>query len=1076
MRVQLLAVLASAALCAAPATAAIVGGTVATSTGSPLANTTVDFLAAGTSNVTASGVSDGAGVYQVSVATGSYDVRVSPAPSSGYVVQTLAGRSISGDTTLDLLLVSASATAYGGQVVTATGAGVAGVQLQLDGFTGSASGETDDGGAFSLVIPPGSYDRRLDLIPGGPLPPDLPATFSLAFTDPVEIAADLQQTITLPATVVLSGTVIAPGGQPLAGAEILATFADVRVVGVTGTQGFDLTTDASGAFSTGMFPGTATLLVLPPPGSPLGLTMLNVEVTESTSISVTLPDTPYGGLVETAAAVPAADVIVTLEDANGFSRSGLSDSDGVFGFPISPGTYRRSLANSSSPSLIPGVPRDFFLLLPGTVDVFADTMQTLVMPATFQFSGSVVDSAGQPVVGAEVSSVLFDVAAGAVGGFETFMGTTDADGTFSMPVFPGMGTVQVIPAPGSGLGAASASVVVTSDTVHDFTVPNTVYSGEVTTADGTGVADVTVELFAGVLVASAVTGPAGEFTIPVAPGVYERHLEYAPVLPVVPDLPQNFLLIPNGTVDVTASANEVLALPPGRQLAVTVVDPSGAAVDGAGIASEFFDVLTATSIGTQPLTATTDVNGDFVAIVFPGSGALQITPPAGSSLPSVRVNGVAVNDTDIQLGILLQANAKIVSAMLTATGTLSTDTAGAGPTPGDPVTTAVTTPVGGMVSIFQSPMFVPVPAGFRFLGRQVGISAPASTPDMPLMIVFVLDASEVPAGQDETTLEVFKNGQLVPDCTGTPGIASPDPCISGRERLGDGDVRLTILTSTASSWNLAAALPGCVADTECDDGIACTVDLCLSGVCGNVPDDTVCADSDLCNGAEFCDQTNGCTPGTPVVCLDDGNPCTDDRCAPDGSCGVPIDGTCDDGDPCTTADRCASGVCVGGPVTACPDDANPCTDDVCNPASGTCGVAVSGSCDDGDPCTGEDQCSGGRCGGVPAQSDPYAQAACELRRIPSSSCDPDQVDPGLAARLDSRTSTALAYLDTASGAKSPKQQQRALDHTSKQLTVMLKRINRMTPARASDDCKATLSSIVRDGQVAVDAVPIGGSP
>jgi hypothetical protein len=1076
MRVQLLAVLASAVLSAAPAAAAIVGGTVTTSTGAPLANTSVDVLAAGTSTVTASGVSDSGGSYQVSVAPGSYDVRVSPEPSSGYLVQTLAGRSISGDTTLDLLLVPASAAAYGGKVVTATGAGVPGVQLKLDGFTGSASGETDEGGAFSLAVPPGSYDRRLEFSKGDTLPPDLPAGFSLAFTDPIEIAADLQQTITLPATVVLSGTVVAPGGQPLDGAEVIATFADVRVEGVTGAQGLDTFTDASGAFSTAMFPGTATLLVLPPPGSPLGLAMLDVEVAESTSLSVTLPDTPYGGFVETAAAGPAADVIVTLEDANGFSRSGLTDSDGVFGFPISPGTYRRSLANSSSPSSIPGVPRDFFLLLPGTVDVFADTMETLVMPATFQFSGSVVDPAGRPVVGAEVSSLLFDVAADAVGGFETFMGVTDADGKFNMPVFPGMGAVQVIPAPGSGLGAASASVVVTSDTVHDFTVPDTVYSGEVTTADGTGIGDVTVELFAGVLVASAVTGPAGDFAIPVAPGMYERHLEYAPVFPVVPDLPQNFVVIPNGTINLTASASEVLALPPGRRLAVTVVDPSGAAVDGASVSSEFFDVLTPAATGTQPLSATTDANGDFVAVVFPGSGALEIAPPVGSSLPSVRVNGVAVTDSDVQLGILLQANAKIVSAVLAAMETLSTDSGGTGPTLGDPVTTAVTTPVGGMVSIFQSPVLIPAPAGFRFLGRQVGISAPASTPDMPLIIVFALDASEVPAGDDETTLEVFKNDALVPGCTGTPGVASPDPCISSRERLTDGDIRLTILTSTASSWNLGASLPGCVADTECDDGIACTFDLCLAGVCSNVPDDAACADSDPCNGAEFCDQAAGCTAGTPVVCLDDGNPCTDDRCAPDGSCGVPIDGACDDGNPCTTADRCESGVCVGGPVVSCPDDADPCTDDVCNPDSGTCGVAVPGACDDGDPCTGDDQCEGGHCGGVPVSPDPYAHAACELNRIPSTSCDPDQVDPGLAARLDSRTNTALAYLDAASGAVSQKQQRRALDHTTKQLTVMLKRINRMSPARASDDCKATLSSIVRDGQAAVDAVPIASSP
>jgi hypothetical protein len=64
----------------------------------------------------------------------------------------------------------------------------------------------------------------------------------------------------------------------------------------------------------------------------------------------------------------------------------------------------------------------------------------------------------------------------------------------------------------------------------------------------------------------------------------------------------------------------------------------------------------------------------------------------------------------------------------------------------------------------------------------------------------------VPAGDDASTVVLFKDGLAVGDCTGPAGIAAPDPCIDARATLPDGDVELTILTSSASTW--AAGVPG----------------------------------------------------------------------------------------------------------------------------------------------------------------------------------------------------------------------------------------------------------------------------
>ncbi len=66
---------------------------------------------------------------------------------------------------------------------------------------------------------------------------------------------------------------------------------------------------------------------------------------------------------------------------------------------------------------------------------------------------------------------------------------------------------------------------------------------------------------------------------------------------------------------------------------------------------------------------------------------------------------------------------------------------------------------------------------------------------------------------------------------------------------------------------------------DCDDGVACTTDMCdtATDMCVNTPDDAQCDDGAFCNGVETCDPNNDCQAGTPVDC-DDGDICTDDSC------------------------------------------------------------------------------------------------------------------------------------------------------------------------------------------------------
>lgn len=158
------------------------------------------------------------------------------------------------------------------------------------------------------------------------------------------------------------------------------------------------------------------------------------------------------------------------------------------------------------------------------------------------------------------------------------------------------------------------------------------------------------------------------------------------------------------------------------------------------------------------------------------------------------------------LPVLLLLTSDSASATLAPGGTLSTATPD-GTTVADPLATSVTSPTGGDVSISEGPVTEPSTAGYAFFGQQVEITAPVATPESPLLIRFDIDASLIPVGEDASTIEIMRNGAVLPDCTGADGVADPDPCVSERITLADGDISITVLTSQASTWNLAILPP-----------------------------------------------------------------------------------------------------------------------------------------------------------------------------------------------------------------------------------------------------------------------------
>lgn len=197
--------------------------------------------------------------------------------------------------------------------------------------------------------------------------------------------------------------------------------------------------------------------------------------------------------------------------------------------------------------------------------------------------------------------------------------------------------------------------------------------------------------------------------------------------------------------------------------------------------------------------------------------------------------------------------------------------------------------------------------------------------------------------------------------------------------------------------------------TPIDDGVACTDDVCDpdTGIVTHTPDDGYCDDGLFCNGAETCDPSLDCQPGTDpcdpelfcdeeadacVGCLtpadcDDGVACTVDTCEAGSCVNTPDDGYCDDGLFCNGAEFC-------DPISDCQagtdpcDDGNDCTDDSCDEPGQSCehSCNATGSedpCCEVEPCLSDPVCEVPVCGdGIieyPEQCDPpgWDPSGCE---------------------------------------------------------------------------------------------------
>ncbi len=181
--------------------------------------------------------------------------------------------------------------------------------------------------------------------------------------------------------------------------------------------------------------------------------------------------------------------------------------------------------------------------------------------------------------------------------------------------------------------------------------------------------------------------------------------------------------------------------------------------------------------------------------------------------------------------------------------------------------------------------------------------------------------------------------------------------------------------------------PGCGGMNPCDDGVACTIDVCLpDGTCRFTPDDGRCAGL-FCTLDAQCNPTRGCV-GAPRDC-DNGISCDLDTCdeatktckhspdntkcpmgqvcAPEGCRDCRDDADCNDAVECTR-DVCTAGRCSHTVDVSLCDDGSSCTADACDPMGACTHAPNDALCNDNIACT-TDRCLGAQgCGHTPVSS------------------------------------------------------------------------------------------------------------
>jgi len=326
------------------------------------------------------------------------------------------------------------------------------------------------------------------------------------------------------------------------------------------------------------------------------------------------------------------------------------------------------------------------------------------------------------------------------------------------------------------------------------------------------------------VVEGSATATAADYTCEVYPAQYAENGTWVPDL-IIADGAGNTVHFTNADLQargfdarISLTGTSDVTPPTVSDLDITFANPpadnipyGGAVITILGTASDNMSGMNGTSqiMDTSPsgklATGLIAISGDHT---FATNVYLSEYTEGGTWEPSVYVQDTAGNQhtyssTELaSMGFDLAVNvSKNITETAAPGGTVTSDYEGDGATASNPIEASVTTPTGGPVSIVvvQSSSIDSDTNGYTFFDRQLSITAPTESADNPLTLSFMIDSSVVPVGESAATLQITRNGTVVPECA-DQATATPNPCIFSRQTLSGGDLLIKIHSTAASAW------------------------------------------------------------------------------------------------------------------------------------------------------------------------------------------------------------------------------------------------------------------------------------
>jgi len=321
-----------------------------------------------------------------------------------------------------------------------------------------------------------------------------------------------------PTLLTISGTVRGKQGNPIPNVLIVAQDASTEVEVASATS------NATGAYSMTVPPGTYNLIVTPPSESGCAPTTIsNIEIAKDTTIDIVLvpaETVTFNGQVVDRDGNPMSNVYISVYSA-AISKSTYTDKSGQFSLNVPPDYYSLQL---SYWNWTPTSYESFNLYK--HINITEDTYVTIILQNRYLI-GKVVDPYGNSAANVSVYVNGWTSFNDLYGSFEAWT-TTDIDGNFNFKIFTCSSvSLKAIPPPEVIYGPVYIIINVTDDSSVVVTLTQTVsFGGLIVDRDGSPLPNVYVSVYSAAVSKSAYTNENGQFSMYVPPDYYSLQLTY----------------------------------------------------------------------------------------------------------------------------------------------------------------------------------------------------------------------------------------------------------------------------------------------------------------------------------------------------------------------------------------------------------------------------------------------------------------------------------------------------------------------------------------------------------------------